>query len=225
MFLGFLFKKEPRVPLSTGEFLEIRIPLPKSPEKPTSEESVRYLYGQVIKISKKRNIFLRFTSKDKGDDLEVGTAVTLAAVKPRKVIRFPSKFLHRNDDTLIFAPPVTITNVELPADPEKATFIMSSSVEYRSFNTMHLQKGTLLEIAENSLVILANLAIPQGTGLSLEVFLPYRENPVRIKVRVRESETAKAFSRHKIHFSIEEISPEDKEGLLRFAFLSNLNWE
>lgn len=216
MIFGFLFKKEPRVPLSAGELLEIKIPVPKSPG---TEESFRYLYGKILKISKKRNIFVTFTSRDRGEHLEVGTDVILSAVKPKKVIRFPSKFLHQNDETFIFSPPVTMTQVGIPDKPEKAKFQVTCPIEYRSFNTMHLQKGVLHEISERSLSFGANLLIPIGTRLSLEFFLPYRERPIRITGKVLSAERDKNSSNHHIVFSIEEISKDDRAGLLHFALL------
>lgn len=219
MIFGFLAKKKPPVPLESGEIVELEFP---------AEDDTHTLYAKVHKISKKRNIFVHFVSRDKGDDLQIGAEGTLAALKAAEVIRFSTRLLHRKPEEglFIFSPPENVHSSKLPRDPHRSRFQISLPLEYRAVASPHLQKGILTGFSWESVEFVANLAVPLATALSLEFRLPYREGPIRAKGKVVGSGPSPKNQRKYIaEVTLDEILPHDREDVLDYALLAGKAWK
>jgi hypothetical protein len=208
------FKKKPIVPLEAGELVEFRMPV---------EKGFRLLYGKVHKISKKRNIFLIFASKDKGEDLQIGVKGVLTAIHTGTLVRFDTQLLHRYEDQgiFIFSPPETFVSKRVPRTLGEAPLALNLPIEYRAMASLHMQKGKLIQLSSENLMLEVNLPIPPHTVLMLEIPLPWSETPVRMKGKVISCERSSSQQKKSVvKTTLDEISDQDKGALLWFSLIS-----
>lgn len=214
MIFGLFSKKKKLLtPLESGEKFELEIP---------GEKQSRFLYGRVVKVSKKKNIFVQFTSKDKGENLVVGTEGQMTALKSEQKIQFQTRFLHQNEKIFIFSPPETTASVKIHSAPDPFFYSISLPIHYRAMASPHTQKGEAIQFAWDSLVFSANLPIPIGTLLNLEIALPHLDRPIQIKEKVADSlKSQKDLKKYDIRISLEELGTSDKEEILWFVLLKS----
>lgn len=249
MIFGLFKKKKMLIDLSPREELEIEVPVARRsageaaappgesgrhpgreltesesarPPEEEEEQPVR-LYAEVIKVSKKKNIFVRFLAGEGessialAEQVHVGGEVTIAVLKQGKISSFPSTLLHREGEVFIFAPPAVLSEVKLPHNPFDPPIPLELPVEYRAMSSAHLQKGTVQEVGEGKVAFFSNVPIPEATQLNLEVHLPHRAL-IRAKGKVLTSEPLPVDARKKkVTVSFVEIRPEDQRILSTYA--------
>lgn len=243
MIFSLFTSKMPAVPLEPGELIALRFPIhsakvtedvnPMTGEKigslpgsATVDSDFRTLFGAISKISKKRNIFLQFISKDKGEDLQVGMQGTFAVLKPKKLIEFPTTLLHRNEGTFIFSPPTVVDSVSIPSHKKGLVFALSCPINYRAASSPYSQRGTLTEFSPAEVKLFVNLLIPPGTRLRLEFVIPYRDEPAQMKGKVTFCEPlSDQVRKHLARVSLEAMSQKEKDDLLHYFLLSKQEWK
>lgn len=227
--MNFNFSFLPRIslPLPRGEVLKIHVP---------QGEKSRSLYGKLLKISKKKNLFLHIVSQDEGKDLAVGTKGKFSAVTGEHLLTFPSRLLFREESLVIFSPPSLFLNRK-PVQPENESLSLLLPIHYRSMSSLHLQRGIWFEFSWNFLRIRTSLQIPPGTPVYLELLPPYKAESIRIQGKTISSlsltqdlndensrKNERQFHRAALRFisiiSLERVSPQEKRRMFRLAFLS-----
>lgn len=212
MIFDFLFKKKIPVPVEAGDFMELQL---------SAGGGERTLYAKVSKVSKKRNIFVNFLSRDKGDDLTVGTKGSAAALKQNMLISFPTQLLHRDGETFIFSPPSEVVNRRIPPNSENLTYHIQLPIEYRPLSNLDLEKGTLVEFSPASLGFLADQPVPLSTLLAIVLSPPWKESSSRLKGTVTFCQRyRKDAKKHLVRISTDDLDERDKTELLWFSLVS-----
>lgn len=242
MIFSLFGPKKPLTPLEAGELIAVRFPIEPEvaseslnpmtgetigslPSSTRKDEKFRTLYGSVSKVSKKRNIFVQFSSKDKGENLQVGAEGILAVLKPKKYIEFPTSLLHQDEETFIFSPPMAFESLTVPSNKKGIVFSASFPIEYRATSSPYSQRGTLTEFSWDQLGFLANLPVPIGTTLKFEFVIPYRTAPVEMKGKVISCEPLPDHVRkHLVRLALDTLSHKDRDDMFHYFLLSKQPW-
>lgn len=222
--MGFFFRlfgrRKPLVLLAAGDLILVMFPN----ERKAGE--FRTLFAAVSKVSKKRNIFVEFVSKDKGGDLQVGLHGTVRALKSGKLIEFPTTLLHRKEQTFIFSPPLEVDETTIPLNRKEIAYTPSHVITYRARSSPYAQRGTLSEFSWEKLDFISNLPIPAGTPLKVALEIPYRANPMEILGRVFSCNAIPNEARkHRVCLTLEGLSANHLDDLFNYFALTKQSWK
>jgi c-di-GMP-binding flagellar brake protein YcgR len=205
-FLGF-GKKKPKLKLEPKTEVELEF---------VNGDEIQNYFSRVVSIDKKKIVVQIPTQNKMQVPVNVGDNLTVTYMDADNVYSFQARVLDARDREMELSVPTDIREEKMPLKDENFTLDLPIPVEYRAMSTAHLQTATTRSIHNNGVDILTNLPIPPNTSLHIELEIP-NSPAIKTQGRVTTSKKLPNDKKSLTQIEFEDISPVDRETILRYA--------
>jgi len=210
MFFDFFKSKKPALKIKAKQEVEIEF---------FSDETFKTYFTTVLDVRRKEIILKSPGTERRPVKMETGQAITVTVFDPEdsKLYYFNTTVTDAGEREFDIANATEVQSEDVPKF-ENGSIEAPVNVEYRAMKLAHSQSARTFSIGFNSIVLICNIPIPQGTDLHIEIQIPgapvYSFKGRSISARPDPSSNKKHLC--EIEYS-DDASREDRLAVMRYA--------